>query len=43
MQSLDDITVLYTKHAPATALNEMSPVFTQSIIVDVNDYFYLRD
>lgn len=41
MQSLEDITDLYKKHV-AAAPNEVSPVYAQSIIVDIIDYFYQR-
>ncbi|KAG2603192.1 hypothetical protein PVAP13_5KG753201 [Panicum virgatum] len=40
-QSLEDITDLYKKHV-AAAPNEVSPVYAQSIIVDIIDYFYQR-
>ena len=38
MQSLEDITDLYKKHVVA-APNEVPPVYAQSIIVDIIDYF----
>ena len=39
MQSLDDITALYKKHAAAGPI-ELPAVLSQNIIVDVIDYFY---